>query len=507
MIDRFRNGLRLFFFAATLAGASLAVASNGGGGGGGGDDDGSAELQGVVQAAPSGGLVGDWTIAGRTVHATVATVFDQSDGPIGVGAIVEVKGAAEADGSVTAAKIDVQQGVGSTPPAPGAAGGEVHFSGAIDSLPAGTLLGVWKVAGRSVTVVSTTHLEQEHGGFAVGATVEVEGSSDASGAVTAFSIELRGGGAATPVPPVASTEIHGTIDALPAGGLIGDWTVTGRKVTVTTATSLEAEHGTFAVGDPVEVKGTVQADGSLLATRIEAEDGNGGNAPALRFSGAVDALPSGANGVIGQWTVGGRTVTVTAATKVRTNDAPLVVGVTVDVEGWLQADGIVLAQEIETRAGAVAVKSGVAVEFFNAALGHFFLSANPAETALLDNGAFNGAWQRTGEAFNVGGTASVCRFYGMPPKGPDSHFFTADPAECEKVMQTLPAWTFEAHAFATTSPLGGVCPGGTVAVHRLFNNPTTVGAINHRFTTQTQTIAAMVVSGWIHEGVVMCAPQ
>ena len=101
----------------------------------------------------------------------------------------------------------------------------------------------------------------------------------------------------------------------------------------------------------------------------------------------------------------------------------------------------------------------------------------------------------------------MCRFYGMPPKGPDSHFFTADPAECEKVMQTLPAWTFEAHAFATTAPVGGVCPGGTVAVHRLFNNPTTVGAINHRFTTQTQTIAAMVASGWIHEGVVMCAPQ
>lgn len=497
-----RNSVYVLLCVTALLAAPGAAAKDGSG-------DAQVELKGVVQAAPATGLIGDWKVAGRTIHATAATVFDQSEGKIGVGAQVEVKGNAEADGSVTATRFEVAEGVGAPPPTPpGSPGAGAEFSGAIDSLPSGTLLGKWQVAGRSVGVLSTTRLEQERGGFIVGAIVEVHGTADATGFVSASEIELKSGGAAAPVPSPAAVEVHGKIDALPASGLIGTWTVTGRMVTVNAATLLDAEGNTFAVGDAVEVKGSIQADGSLLAARIEREDGNGGEEPAMKFAGKVDTLPSGTTGVIGVWQVGGKKVNVTAQTRVTTNDAPLVVGVTVEIEGWLQADSVIEAQEIETRAVAVAAKTGVAVEFFNAALGHFFVSASAVETAALDAGAFDGLWKRTGETFSVGGASMVCRFYGMPPKGPDSHFFTVDVTECEKVMQQMPAWRFEGHAFAMTAPAtGGACPAGTLAVHRFFNNPSTTGAINHRLTVTAAAMNEMVASGWVHEGVVMCAPQ
>jgi hypothetical protein len=75
------------------------------------------------------------------------------------------------------------------------------------------------------------------------------------------------------------------------------------------------------------------------------------------------------------------------------------------------------AQKIETQGsvGAMAVSAG-GRRIRECWAGHFFVTAATAEIAALDAGAFGG-WQRTGQTFNVGGTAAVCRFYGMPPKG------------------------------------------------------------------------------------------
>ena len=77
-------------------------------------------------------------------------------------------------------------------------------------------------------------------------------------------------------------------------------------------------------------------------------------------------------------------------------------------------------------------------------LDHYFISADPAEIAVLDGGAFGGAWKRTGSTFPAwdvngapGNTVPVCRFFGTDQYrangsriGPNSHFYTADPAEC-----------------------------------------------------------------------------
>jgi hypothetical protein len=459
------------------------------------------EVKGTVTAMPASGFVGDWTIGGKAVKTTDATIIDQEEGPLVVGATVEVKGTLGEGGVILATKIEVDT---SGPEDDDDGMNDGSLTGAIEALPDGTFVGNWKVAGQTVIVLTTTRLDQEDGGFVVGAIVEVHGTPSPDGLV-ASKIETKSS-AAPPEPEDDLLKIEGLIESLPADGLVGLWKVAGVDVTVTATTKLEDEGGPFVVGAPVEVKGFPAAGGGIEATKIETESGNGAPEPALVFFGVVEALPPG--GMIGVWTIAGRTVNVTDATELQDEDGPLVVGANVKVKGWLQDDDTVEAREIETVSKlptAFTDAGPLAVEFSNANLGHFFLTASKTEIAALDAGAFGGAWVRTGATIKVGGTTAVCRFYGMPPKGPDSHFFTVDSAECQKVMSQYQAWTFENHAFAMTPPVDGACPAGLIPVHRFYNNPNTGTSMNHRYVIDAAVMQQMLAEGWIDEGVVMCA--
>lgn len=465
---------------------------------------GQVEFKGPVQAMPPSGFVGDWMIGGRAVRTTETTTIDQSDGPLVMGAIVEVKGTQSApDAPIAATKLDVQSGMGS---GDGEDDDESDgkITGPIEALPDGTFIGDWKVGGNKVIVLTTTRLDQEHGGFVVGAIVEIEGTPSPDGFV-ASKIESKSS-SMPPEPEDDGLKIEGLIEALPVGGLIGTWTVAGVSVEVTGDTELEDDGGPFVVGAPVEVKGFPLPGGGVQATKIETESGNGAHEPAFVFFGDVEAMPP--SGLIGVWTISGKTVNVTDATELQEEDGPFAVGAHVKVKGWLQDDGAIEAREIETVSAlptAFSESGPLAVEFFNANLGHFFMTASKSEIGALDAGAFGGAWTRTGQAMKVGGSVAVCRFYGMPPKGPDSHFFTVNAAECQKVMSDYQAWTFENHAFGSTPPVDGACPVGLVPVHRFYNNPAVAAAMNHRYVTSPAVIAEMLAQGWTDEGVVMCA--
>jgi hypothetical protein len=67
------------------------------------------KFQGAIQGLPSGGLIGDWKVGGRTVHVSAATQIDQTDGVAAKGAKVRVDGLMQKDGSVNAISIDVLQ--------------------------------------------------------------------------------------------------------------------------------------------------------------------------------------------------------------------------------------------------------------------------------------------------------------------------------------------------------------------------------------------------------------
>ncbi|MFO1316869.1 MAG: DUF1800 family protein [Burkholderiales bacterium] len=152
---------------------------------------------------------------------------------------------------------------------------------------------------------------------------------------------------------------------------------------------------------------------------------------------------------------------------------------------------------------------GTAVEFYNKALNHYFVTAYPEEAAALDAGTNVKGWARTGGQFTVftepaEGLQAVCRFFGTPNVGPNSHFYTADVAECAKV-KTYPAWTFEGIAFYIPMPANGGC-GGNWPVYRSYYSDQIRDA-NHRFTVDLTAHVRMATRrGDILEGVVMCAP-
>jgi len=149
---------------------------------------------------------------------------------------------------------------------------------------------------------------------------------------------------------------------------------------------------------------------------------------------------------------------------------------------------------------------GDIVEFYNSVLDHYFIALDGVEAAGIDDGAAGPGWSRTHAALTPGGLAPVCRFYGTPGIGPNSHFYTAQSAECALVKKD-PGWTYEGTGFYTTRITGsGTCAAGLVPVHRLYNNGFAHGVdSNHRYVTELGLINLMTSRGWIYEGVVFCA--
>jgi hypothetical protein len=159
-------------------------------------------------------------------------------------------------------------------------------------------------------------------------------------------------------------------------------------------------------------------------------------------------------------------------------------------------------------------------EFYNAVMGHYFITASGAEKQDLDTSVHSG-WVRTGESFKAYATGSsasgsinpVCRYYGDPLRGLDSHFHSADGRECLRVFRKYPSdWLLESdNVFQLNLPdtATGACPGGTIPVYRLWNQRVDS---NHRYTTSAAIKADMLGAGYLAEGygpdgVVLCAVQ
>lgn len=162
-------------------------------------------------------------------------------------------------------------------------------------------------------------------------------------------------------------------------------------------------------------------------------------------------------------------------------------------------------------------------DFPNSPGGQFFYTADPGEQAFVDGGGA-GAYLRTGKSFKSGGYVRACRFYGSQSPGPNSHFYTADDAECKglraqqqvPVPDDLPQWNSEGIAFSINAiklEANGdrSCPSGSIPVYRAYNRAFD-GAkknswnSNHRLSIAQEDIDEMVrTHGWVNEGAVMCA--
>jgi len=176
------------------------------------------------------------------------------------------------------------------------------------------------------------------------------------------------------------------------------------------------------------------------------------------------------------------------------------------VDGGLD-DHKVLYVDATAGGGSAGVVVDV-IEYHNAALDHYFITAFPDEAAALDAGVPPG-WTRTGYSFRAwqSGTGpgnEACRFFGTPGVGPNSHFYTISLFECAAV-RTNPNWTFEALAFRAVEPLATGCDPQYATVTRLYNNGMG-GQANHRFLVDPAAIEATLARGWSIEGPVFCVP-
>jgi len=161
-----------------------------------------------------------------------------------------------------------------------------------------------------------------------------------------------------------------------------------------------------------------------------------------------------------------------------------------DVYSRLDVALPLLAQYL-TPDAADPTKKTLVVEYYYAGLNDYFITANPAEIQGLDNGVHPG-WVRTGLTFLAysdpsvapAGVSPVCRFYLLPQFG-DSHFYSADPAECAATAAKFAgAWVEESPALFYI-PLPDkttfTCPANTRPVYRFLNQN---NQIHHRYTAE-----------------------
>ena len=114
-----------------------------------------------------------------------------------------------------------------------------------------------------------------------------------------------------------------------------------------------------------------------------------------------------------------------------------------------------------------------AIEYFNAATRHYFMTASPDEARLVDGGSAGPGWARSGGQFGVFATAAdapgivpVCRFYSRVF---NSHFYTANADECDLVKHNGD-WGYEGIAFYVNPAAGAQCGAGTTPIYRSYNN-------------------------------------
>lgn len=171
----------------------------------------------------------------------------------------------------------------------------------------------------------------------------------------------------------------------------------------------------------------------------------------------------------------------------------------------------ILATSVLSASAWASLPDTEAVEFYNVNLNHYFITANAPEVAIIEAGGAGPGWVRTGRSFQAwqkqadapASALPVCRFYSTIA---NSHFYTADAAECGGLRSGEYGWTYEGIAFYMQTPRDGQCAPGTVALQRIYNNGFTSGeGSNHRYVDDAALAKSMARSGWAVEGTAFCA--
>jgi hypothetical protein len=318
------------FWLAGLGALLLTACGGGGGGDGGGSDDGTGGIDRGGITLATGTITGFGSVHVNGVrYATTGATFTVDDQPgtesdLRVGQVVRIEGTVDAAGTTgTATKVFFDDEV----------------EGPIESidLAASRLV----VVGRTVLVGPSTSFDDSIvprglDGLAVGDRVEVSGFVTAEGFVQATRIESKA--------VQATVEVKGRVSALDTAArrfVIGQLTVSYASAQLEGFSS-----GQPANGDDVEVHGTLDPAGTLVATRIERESLSSGDADDDGdYEGLITRFVSPTD-----FSVAGQRMTTNASTRYEGGTAgDLALDVVVEVEGGFDAAGVLVASEVEFR--------------------------------------------------------------------------------------------------------------------------------------------------------------
>lgn len=337
-MNRIKLVLTAIFFTAVL----ISCSSGGGSAGGG------STIAGIDRLGASAGTVtgfGSIFVNGVEFETNATTQFTIDDSPgaesdLSIGDVVIVTGSIDANGTTgTADSVFFDEAV----------------EGPIDAinLAANQML----VAGQLVLIDASTSFDDGISpaaldGLAVGNFVEVSGFPDADNNIRATRIERK---AISGIPPGEQVEVHGFVTNLNAT----TFTINSLTVDYSGATIDNFPGGAITAGDFVEAKGTsFGGGGELIATKVELEAADGGldlsNIDDLEIEGFITRFASAAD-----FDVSGLPVTTNAQTVFEFEDdtpataADLGLNVKVEVEGDVNASGILVADKVEVKRAAV----------------------------------------------------------------------------------------------------------------------------------------------------------
>ncbi len=254
-----------------------------------------------------------------------------------VGMFVEIKAQIQTDGSYLAVKIEVAERKEEA--------FEFEFKGLVDSVGADYLV----IAGQKIMVNTQTRFEfgDDQTGtlvdIQVGMKVEVKAIRLSDGTLVALKIEVKSGSNS-----MEKVEIKGAIDSIGVNFIV----VLNYTIYVDSSTTILDGHYLpitlidLKKGQIVKVKGYVQADGSILATKIKVKELWMGH---FEIEGAIEAVG------VDNFTVQGITFTVDSNTTFYNYDHTMIqfsdlnVGQKVEVKAVKEADGTYRAIRVKVK--------------------------------------------------------------------------------------------------------------------------------------------------------------
>jgi len=298
-----------------------------------GDDE--IQIKGPVTAVGEDELV----VLGLLFETNESTqILDEENNPIDlshiqVGFIVEVRADVLEDGTLLATKIEIEDRFGN----------QIKITGIIEEIGEEAIV----VLGFEFLLTDETEIVDDDGNIVElsdlqkGMVVEIKAEVQANGTLIAIRIEIEDRFS-------GRVELTGTIEAIDGEAL----RISGIVFIVTGETEIldiESNLISFSdlqVGQIVGVKGTVQADGTILATRIKVEDRI---ADEVQTTGVIEQLTELTITVLGRTFLLTHNTVVFDVEENMIDVSGLFVGQTVEIRGDLLSDGTLIAIRIKLK--------------------------------------------------------------------------------------------------------------------------------------------------------------